>query len=146
MLSPINRGSSYALESLVMPVDDPYLMATIHTYDPYEFTHQGLPWLSPPLPTGLTCCSAAQVEAVANPIRHASLWSAANQRPVFLGEFGANNLVDTASRVAYVRQVRQLAQAANMPWAYWEFASDFGVYDPDQNQFRAEVTDALLKA
>ena len=32
--------------------NDPNLVATFHFYDPFEFTHQGAPWITPVMPTG----------------------------------------------------------------------------------------------
>jgi hypothetical protein len=31
-----------------------------------------------------------------------------------------------------------------MSWAYWEFASTFGVYDPTQHAYRPELLGALI--
>jgi hypothetical protein len=48
--------------------------------------------------------------------------------------------------VAYTRQVRTLAEGANMPWAYWEFAqSNFGVYDPAAKTFNTDLLNALVR-
>lgn len=143
ILSPTSYGDAMALGTLTLPAD-PYLMATFHSYTPFDFTHQGASWITPTLPTGVTCCTSAQADAMANVVRHASLWSSANGYPVFLGEFGAYSAGDMASRVAYTRQMRQLADAANIPWAYWEFAAGFGVYDPTTKTLRTELVNALM--
>lgn len=39
------------LEALELP-DDPWLIVTVHLYDPFDFTHQGAGWLNPPPPVG----------------------------------------------------------------------------------------------
>ena len=41
-----------SLATLPLP-DDPYLVATFHYYEPFAFTHQGAPWITPLLPTGV---------------------------------------------------------------------------------------------
>lgn len=143
LLDASNQGDAFALGTLKLPAD-PYLMATFHSYTPFDFTHQGADWVTPKLPTGVTCCTAAQSEAMANVVRHASLWSSANGYPVVLGEFGAYSTADMASRAAYTRQMRQFADAVNMPWIYWEFADGFGVYDTASKSFRTELLNALM--
>ena len=143
IIGPTSFNDPYALHSLVMP-PDPYLMATVHFYQPFAFTHQGVSWVSPPLPVGTTCCDVEQASTIFAGIQHSRYWSDVTGYPVLLGEFGAYSAADTASRVNYIRLVRQTATANRMPWAYWEFASTFGVYDPVANAFRPELTQALL--
>ena len=143
IIGPTNFNSPYALSTLTMPLD-PYLMATVHFYEPFNFTHQGATWVTPVLPTGVTCCSPEQASAIFNGIHHAKYWSDATGYPVLLGEFGAYSAADMASRVNYTRLVRQTAAQANMPWVYWEFGSLFGVYDPVTNAFRPELLNALV--
>ena len=55
-------------------------------------------------------------------------------RPVHLGEFGAHNPGDHASRSRYLRDVRDLAEQRNIPWTLWEWKSGFGYWDPRNNQ------------
>lgn len=143
VIGPASFNDPYALGTLTMPLD-PYLMATFHFYQPFDFTHQGATWVTPALPAGVTCCSAVQANTIFNGIHHAKYWSDATGYPVLLGEFGANSTADMASRVNYTRLVRQTAAQANMPWTYWEFASVFGVYDPVTNTFKADLTAALI--
>jgi endoglucanase len=143
LIGPGGFSSPYMLSTLAMP-NDPYLMATVHFYEPYAFTHQGLAWSSAPPVTGITCCDAEQASTIYAGIQHARYWSDATGYPVFLGEFGSFSTADMASRVQYTRLVRQTAAANRMPWAYWEFASSFGVYDPFQNAFRPELANALI--
>jgi len=146
ILGGINYNDAFSLGTLTMPSGDLNLMATFHSYEPFEFTHQGANWVNPPLPTGVTCCSTAQIESISLKIRHAALWSSANGFPVLLGEFGANSLAGMTSRVAYTRQVRTLAEAANMPWIYWEFTqSNFSVYDLTTKTFKQDLLNALIK-
>ena len=52
IIGPVDLNHPSALPALRLP-DDPNLMATIHVYDPSEFTHQGAVWADPPPPTGM---------------------------------------------------------------------------------------------
>ncbi len=47
------------------------------------------------------------------------------------------------SRARWTRFIREQAEERNMPWAYWEFGSGFGVYDPRAKQWRQPLLEAL---
>ena len=110
--------------------NDANLIATVHNYSPFHFTHQGAEWVSPVLPVGVTCCSASQEAEMTAPLDVAKAWSAAKRYPVFVGEFGAYSKADDASRIDFNRKMRQAIEGRVMSWTYWEFAAGFGVYDP----------------
>jgi endoglucanase len=143
MIGPTSWNSASDLRLLKMP-NDANLIATIHNYNPFTFTHQGAEWVSPILPVGVTCCSAAQIADLTAPLDVAKSWSAAARYPVFVGEFGAYSKGDDASRIAFNRAIRQAMETRGMTWAYWEFAAGFGVYDPVKLSFRQGLLDSLL--
>jgi len=143
VIGPTSWNSASDLRLLRMP-NDANLIATIHNYSPFPFTHQGAEWASPVPPTGVTCCSAAQVAEMTAPLEVAKTWSATQRYPVFVGEFGAYSKADEASRIAFNRTMRDAAEARGMSWTYWEFAAGFGVYDPGARVFRQPLLDSLL--
>jgi endoglucanase len=143
MIGPTSWNSASDLRLLKMP-NDANLIATIHNYNPFTFTHQGAEWVSPILPVGVTCCSAPQIADLTTPLDVAKAWSAAARYPVFVGEFGAYSKGDDASRIAFNRAMRQAMETRGMTWAYWEFAAGFGVYDPVKLSFRQGLLDSLL--
>ena len=143
VIGPTNWNSAGDLHLLKMP-DDANLIATIHDYSPFSFTHQGAEWVSPVLPVGVTCCSIGQQAEMTGPLDVAAAWSAAKHYPVFVGEFGAYSKADEASRIEFNRTLRQAMEARGMSWSYWEFAAGFGVYDPAQLTFRQGLLDSLL--
>lgn len=71
-------------------------------------------------------------------------WSKENNRPVYLGEFGAYSKADMPSRARWTTFVREEAEKRGFSWSYWEFCSGFGVYDPATNQYRKELLEALI--
>lgn len=71
-------------------------------------------------------------------------WSKENNRPIYLGEFGAYSKADMPSRARWTTLVRSEAEKRGFGWSYWEFCSGFGVYDPVTNQYRKELLDALI--
>ncbi len=50
------------------------------------------------------------------------------------------------SRARWTRFVAQSALERKMSFAYWEFCSGFGVYDPQRNAWIDPLKDALLGA
>ena len=143
VIGPTSWNSANDLPLLKMP-NDANLIATVHDYNPFRFTHQGAEWVSPVLPLGVTCCSTAQEAEMTGPLDAARSWSVAKHYPVFVGEFGAYSKADDASRVEFNRKMRQAMEARGMSWAYWEFASGFGVYDPAKLAFRQNLLASLL--
>lgn len=53
LIEPVSYSSIGRLDELVVP-DDPNLVATVHYYDPFPFTHQGATWVDPTPPLGVT--------------------------------------------------------------------------------------------
>ena len=72
-------------------------------------------------------------------------WSRWHARPIWIGEFGSYDKADYAARQRYTRFVREAIEARGFPWAYWDFASHFGIYDPVGRTWRAELKDALIR-
>jgi len=143
VIGPTSWNAANDLQLLKMP-NDSNLIATVHNYAPFRFTHQGAEWVSPVLPVGVTCCSTSQRAEMTAPLDVAKAWSAAKRYPVFVGEFGAYSKADDASRIDFNRTMRDTMEARSMSWTYWEFAAGFGVYDPVQLSFRQRLLDSLL--
>ena len=143
VIGPTSWNSAGDLRLLKMP-NDANLIATVHNYNPFQFTHQGAEWVTPVMPTGVTCCSSAQEAEMTAPLDVAKAWSTATRYPVFVGEFGAYSKADSTSRFDFDRKMRQAMESRGMSWDYWEFASGFGVYDPTTLTFRQGLLDSLL--
>ncbi len=52
IVGPVGFNHISRLDTLVLP-DDPYLISTVHLYEPFVFTHQGATWVDPQPPTGI---------------------------------------------------------------------------------------------
>jgi hypothetical protein len=111
------------------------LIATVHHYEPFDFTHQGAEWHEPRLPLGLDCCEARQVGRIVAPLELARQWREQQGYPVVVGEFGAYGKAPAEARRRYLTAMRREMEQRQLPWMYWELAAGFGVYDPAARSF-----------
>jgi len=140
-------GGFDGLQKLELPEDDRQLIATVHYYNPFRFTHQGAEWVDDNTDSWLgttwtgTDNQKSNVNADFDAVEQ---WSKDNDRPVHVGEFGAYNKAPEPSRAAWTKYIRTAAEQRDFSWAYWEFGAGFGVYDRDKNQWRTPLLDALV--
>jgi endoglucanase len=145
VIGPTEWNSANALPRLVLPPDR-FVALTVHHYEPFAFTHQGAEWVQPMRPLGTACCDAPQRAEMLRLLDLAAADGRRRQRPVLVGEFGAYSKAPLASRVAYLRLMRDAMEARQMPWMVWELASGFGLYDPAARRMRPELFQALFGA
>ena len=144
IVGPVQWNNIERLKDLRLPSDD-RLIATVHYYEPFHFTHQGAEWAEGSQQwLGLKWGSEADQAKVKADFATAADWSRRSKRPVFLGEFGAFEQGDVESRARWIAFVRQQAEQHQMPWAYWEFGAGFGVYDLSRQAWRRPLSEALL--
>lgn len=146
IVGPAQWNNLSHLDRLVLPEHDRRLIVTFHYYSPFQFTHQGAPWTPGSnawLGRRWTASSEELTELRAD-FDRVAVWAKAHQRPIYLGEFGAFSRADMESRSTWTRSVAREAEARAFSWAYWEFASGFGVFDPQRQQWRQPLLDALI--
>lgn len=146
IVGPVSWNNIRALKELKLPESDQNLIATVHYYEPFEFTHQGADWAEGSKAwlgrawTG----SEAEKQAVRGSFESAARWGKENGRPIFLGEFGAYSKADMDSRLRWTSFVEAEARRLGFSRAYWEFCAGFGVYDPEAGAWREPLKDVLL--
>lgn len=134
------------LDKLKLPEDDRRLIVTFHYYSPFEFTHQGAPWAkgSDKWKGRTWKGTDAEKQALEKDFGKAAAWGKKNNRPLFLGEFGAFSAADMDSRAIWTRAVAREAEKHGFSWAYWEFCSGFGAYDSKAKAWREPLLKALV--
>jgi len=71
-------------------------------------------------------------------------WAKENNRPIFLGEFGAYDKAPIESRVRYTDFVARTAESLGWSWAYWQFDSDFILWDMKADKWVDPILHALI--
>ncbi len=117
IIGPGFYNAPYYLNALHLPENDHYLIVTFHLYRPLNFTMQGEQWFPVGKPmewigTKWTGTPAEQKEITDN-MDLVSKWAAINNRPVFMGEFGASNNADIDSKTKFLSFYREQAEKRN---------------------------------
>jgi endoglucanase len=109
--------------------NDARIVYTFHYYEPFNFTHQGAPWINPVLPTGVTFGSNAdKAELTANVVR-AQDFMTRTGRPLFLGEYGAWEGISLPERAAYYKAVHDAFTSAQIDGCVWAYVNTFPFRD-----------------
>jgi endoglucanase len=141
---PLWNGFRF-LDALVLPEADRNIIVTVHYYEPFSFTHQGAPWMPETARlSGVTWGNSDEIKRLAADFDRVQAWSAANNRPILLGEFGAYEKGPMESRARYTSHLARAAEARGWAWAYWQFDSDFIVYDIKKDRWIEPILRALV--
>jgi endoglucanase len=134
------------LKDLELPENDRNIIVAVHYYSPIQFTHQGAPWSKKNKDlSGITWTNTkSEEDKIKADFDVAQKWSKAHNRPITLGEFGAYEKADLDSRVRWTNFVARQAESLNWSWSYWQFDSDFIVYDIDKDQWFQPIKNALI--
>jgi len=146
IIGAINGNQIMYLKDLVLPKNDRNIIVAIHYYMPIQFTHQGAPWsVKTKNLSGITWTNTKNEEkAVKTDFDMAQEWSKKHHRPLTLGEFGAYEKGDMSSRVRWTTVIARQAEVRNWSWSYWQFDSDFIVYDIDKDEWVKPILNALI--
>ncbi len=136
------------LKPLALPKDDRNIIVSVHYYEPMPFTHQGATWVTDRdsnawLGTKWTG-SDSEKKAITKALDIAAEWAKQNNRPMNLGEFGAYARADMDSRALYTKFIADAAIERGFSFHYWQFDSDFAVYDVEKKTWIKPLLDALL--
>ncbi|MDR3698985.1 MAG: glycoside hydrolase family 5 protein [Candidatus Sulfopaludibacter sp.] len=147
VIGPASWNNIHYLDKLELPESDRNLIVTVHYYLPMNFTHQGARWNAATAKlSGIAWGSDAEKQKVAEDFGGVQQWSKGQNRPILLGEFGAydGGGADMDSRVRYTSHVARTAESLGWAWTYWQFDSDFIVYDMAKDDWVRPIWRALI--
>ena len=147
VIGPVNWNAYDWVTTLDVPNDE-HVIVTFHYYLPFQFTHQGAEWAGEDaqkwLGTSWDGTDAEKAEISAHFDSVAEWAQHHNNVRILPGEFGAYSKADMVSRVRWTEYVAREAERHGFAWAYWEFASGFGIYDPAAKVWREDLLKALI--
>ena len=144
IIGPAFWNSVDHLDELELPQDDRYIIVTVHYYKPMQFTHQGASWTNQRDKVGISWGTDSEKNAVRADFEKVNAWTKKNNRPIFLGEFGAYDRAPMESRVRYTDFVARTAESFGWSWAYWQFDSDFILWDMKKDTWVEPILKALI--
>jgi endoglucanase len=147
VIGPASWNNIHYLDKLELPESDRNIVVTVHYYLPMNFTHQGAPWNRATANlSGIAWGTDAEKRQVEEDFAGVEGWSKARKRPILLGEFGAYDRggADIDSRVRYTSHVARTAESLGWAWTYWQFDSDFIVYDMAKDDWVQPIWRALI--
>ncbi len=114
-------------------LNDEYIMAYYHSYDPWDFAGLGQgAW-----------GSTSNINQIKNNFQRAGNWAKTNNIPVMISEFGAVQKCDYNSRMLHYATYVEEATKNNIPFMVWDNGGDFGIYNRN-NRTWPEVKDILI--
>lgn len=115
----------------MQPVADKNVVYSTHCYSPFEFTHQGAPWLKYKLPTGQRYPSEKwTIEFIKKDFfNQVFAWAKAHNVKLYLGEYGVLNTADNADRLAWVTDLGRIIQENNLAAALWCYSPGFSILE-----------------
>lgn len=147
VVGPAFWNSIDHLAEMELPAADRHLIVTIHYYTPMDFTHQGAAWAGRKDKLGIEWLGTeTDLRVIKDDFDKAADWAKQHDRPLFLGEFGAYDKAPMESRVRYLASVARAAEQRGWSWAYWQFDSDFILYDIGRDSWIEPIRRALIPA
>lgn len=149
VLGPVDWNAVSGLSQLRLPKGDDRIAMTFHYYLPMELTHQGAPWVEGGGKTWMgTTWTGTLLERTRLEIdfNTALRFGYENNVPIYLGEFGVYEKAAMSSRVNWTSAIVGAANERKMGYAYWEFYSNFKLFDPEKNAWITPLKRAVLPA
>jgi endoglucanase len=134
------------LDQLELPAADRHVIVSVHYYEPHRFTHQGAGWGDAEWRnlSGIRWGTPEDYAKIEKDFDGVQAWAKKQDRPVFLGEFGAYDKAPQEDRIKYTAAVARAAEKRGWAWGYWQFDSNFIVYDIDRDRWNEPIYRALV--
>ena len=113
------------------PLDDDNVLYTFHFYEPFEFTHQGAPWVGGAVGRMRNIrypATPQQTGHVERRVASAEEWARRHNVPAWAGEFGAYPPhAPKNDRLRWLYDVRTALERHGIGWAVWSYDESLGL-------------------
>jgi endoglucanase len=146
LIQTANGGGFGSIDDLRIPGNERSTIVEVHYYDPGRFTHQQASWSSNRIYKDIHWTASEEERAAVDAaFAKVAAWSEKNNRPLYLGEFGAYQAADMPSRVRWTDYVVRTAGKNAMSWSYWGFwRCGFDAFDARAENWTKPLLKALL--
>jgi endoglucanase len=147
VVGPVFWNNADYLDRLHLPESDKQIIVTFHYYEPMRFTHQGANWVQGSEAWKGTAWlgTAQEREVLRKNFVKVHDWAKKNDRPIYLGEFGAYEDGDFQSRLRWIEAVVDEARKNGFSWSYWQFCCNFAAYNVNLSAWHHSILKALLQ-
>ena len=128
----IDWGGSDALINAAIPKNDPYLIGSFHSYDPWPFGLEG---------TGTF--TSTDVNTLKAKFQKVKDWSVKNNIPVFLGEFGGTSKCEYNARMRQYKTYIELSETFGFAPCAWDNGGDFKIMNRSIKTWFDDIKDIL---
>jgi endoglucanase len=139
MIGGIGDNMDRMVKELVIPKDDPYIIATYHCYDPWFFVCG-----KPRNPEEAKWGSDQQKAEYLRGLDKVKAWSDLHKVPVYLGEWATSTKSDPQSRIEYYRFISKQAPAHGFSYAIWDDGGDMVMYQRETRKWNTELLKAVF--
>ena len=139
-----NLGQSWTLNYLELPEDEWNLIVQFHYYLPHLFTHQGLGYAMAQDSHNVPWMGTDEEKApIISDLDFCKRWSETHHRPLNMGEYGAINTADEASRCRYIGFVLDEARSRGFSSHLWGYREPFMIRDEKTGAWIQPILDAM---
>jgi endoglucanase len=144
LVQTANGGGFAAIEDLQLPAGERNAIVEVHYYGPMKFTHQQASWSSARIYKDISwTATGEEKKEIAGDFAKVVAWAKRNNRPLYLGEFGAYQAAEMPSRARWTSFLARTAEQNAMSFAYWGFwRCGFDLFDAKTESW----TEPLLRA
>ncbi len=142
ILSGDQWGTIDGMKNIEIP-DDPYIVASVHYYNPYEFTHQGAEWLKDAPPNGRGFPIGDDIKNLDKDVIDIVNWQKKLGVPVFVGEYGTYQGIENKYRVQWAYETSKRFRAANLYTCYFNFTAGFDTYNRETDTWNKPMLEAI---
>ncbi len=136
-------GDVQGMDNLRLP-NDPYIVATVHNYYPFEFTHQGAEWMGADAPPkNRKWPMDGDYQKMNETIGKIYAWRQRLGVPVLMGEYGTDTAVPQDWRVSWAYDSSAAYKGAQIPTCYFNFSAGFGIFDSKTRKWNQPILRAL---
>lgn len=139
-----NLGQHWTLNYLELPQDEWNLIVEFHYYLPHLFTHQGLAYAMAEQSQNVAWNGTeAEKAPIISDLDYCKKWSEMNGRPLNMGEYGAINTADEASRCRYIGFMREESEKRGFSSHLWGYREPFMIRDEKTGEWIQPILDAM---